>query len=145
MPIIIIAIILLVVHCIKRRCKRRRTRRTHRTVQRIPERIPTARTVAQIEKERREREKAEKAAEKQAETDRNKAFRKKQAYDDIAHLQQMQHDILTLYNADFAIVNDATQSDRKRSAAMDRCIKKDNKIRNIQKQIEKAQFILTEP
>jgi hypothetical protein len=142
MPVLIIAIIAITIHCIKRRCKRRRNRRTAR---RIPERIPTVRTVAQIEKERREREKAEKAAEKQAAADRKKALQKKQAYEDIAHLQQMQRDILTAYSVDLATVNDATQGDRKRCAAFERNINRDCKIRSIQKKIEKAQFILTEP
>ena len=140
MPIIIIAIILLVVHCIKHRCKSRRTRRT-----RGPARIPTARTVAQIEKERREREKAEKAAEKQAAAERRKEFQRMQAADDLIHLQQQKHDVLILYGLDECIVNDPDKTLAARRAAYSRNITRNDQVRRIEKQIEKAQFILTEP
>lgn len=138
MAVIILAVIWIAVHLIRRGGKRRRRRRAARP-------LLVRSVVSRPAVNEAQRERAERAAEKKVTADRKKAFQKKQAYDDIAHLQQMQRDILTVYNVDLAIINDATQGDRKRRAAFERNINRDCKIRSIQKKIEKAQYILTEP
>jgi tyrosyl-tRNA synthetase len=92
-----------------------------------------------------QRERAERAAEKKAAAERKKAFQRMQAADDLIHLQQQKHDVLILYGLDEGIVNDPDKTLAARRAAYSRNITRNDQVRRIEKQIEKAQFILTEP
>ena len=138
MAVIIIAIIAVVVHLIRRGGKRRRRRRVARP---LPVRVIASRpSVTDAQRER-----AERAAEKKAAAERWKEFQRMQAEDDLIHLQQQKHDVLVLYGMDEDITNDPNRTLAARRAAYSRNINRNNQVRRIEKQIEKAQFIIAEP
>ena len=138
MAVIIIAIIAVAVHLIRHGGRRRRRRRVARP---LPVRVIASRpSVTDAQRER-----AERAAEKKAAAERRKEFQRMQAADDLIHLQQQKHDVLILYGLDECIVNDPDKTLAARRAAYSRNITRNDQVRRIEKQIEKAQFILTEP
>ena len=138
MAVIIIAIIAVTVHLIRRGGKRRRRRRVARP-------LPVQSVASRPAVTDAQRERAERAAEKKAAADRKKEFQRMQAADDLLHLQQQKHDVLVLFGMDEDIVNDPDKALAARRAAYSRNITRNEQVRRIEKQIEKAQFILTEP
>ena len=143
MNIVILCVIIWIVCRIAKSIKRRRAARVQRvrTVQAV-QAVQDMEKILRREKIITERLKKEDL--KQAKRDRLNAFKVMQANNDINHFEQQKHDILKLYNTVYAAYKDPDKPIKERQAAYARMIGYDNRIRNIEKNIEKARFIISE-
>lgn len=147
MNVLILIITIWIVCGVIKRIKRRRAARLQhvRTVQAV-QAVQTVRNDMEkiLAREKIITERLKKEDLKQAKKDRLNEFKTRQAVEDINHLEQQKHDILKLYNAVYAVYKDPDKPVKTRQAAYARMIGYDNKIRNIEKNIEKARFIISE-
>ena len=144
MNLLILIITIWIICSIVKRIKRRRAARVQRvrTVQTVQTVRNDMEKILAREKIITERLKKEDA--KQVKKDRENEFKTKQANDDINHLEQQKHDILNLYNVFYNIYADPDKPVKERQAAYAKMIGYDNRVRNIEKNIEKARFIISE-
>ena len=98
---------------------------------------------AQADRRRTEKEKAAQAVKAQKAADRRKAetFKADQARTDIEHYRIQRSELLKLYNEIEKQYSDAA-TDSKKEIAFRKMIALNNQIRGVDRQIEKAQYII---
>ena len=99
--------------------------------------------IAQADRRRIEKEKAAQAVKAQKAADRRKAetFKADQARTDIEHYKIQRSELLKLYNEIEKQYSDAA-TDSKKEIAFRKMIALNNQIRGVDRQIEKAQYII---
>ena len=141
--LILIATIWIVVAIVKKAKRRRRAARpTRNDVVQIVDAAQNDIIRAKIIKaEQRKLEKLKREDAKQAERDRLQRFREMQARRDLDALEQMRRDILKCSWVAQDELN-AADKPRKAEAAQKRIISYDKTLRNIDRQIERAEYTL---
>lgn len=153
LPLKIIGLVFLAIGAILDRHERRRTEQVEqdaRTEKEQAARIEKeqrekarADRIAQADRRRAEKEKAAADRKRAVDLERKKAmqFRADQARTDIEHYKVQRHELLKLYNEIEKQYSDAA-TDSKKEIAFRKMIALNNQIRGVDRQIEKAQFII---
>lgn len=99
--------------------------------------------IAQADRRRIEKEKAAQAVKAQKAADRRKAetFKADQARTDIVHYEQQRRELLKLYD-ELKRQFDAAATDKQKEIVFRKQIALNNQIRGVDRQIEKAQYII---